>query len=284
VDIRRNVEAVRNAIKWGMRVDGTGMPDVPDSPPAPFCKATNESFGSDTAIIAVRWENNAEGIQFVDGSGSIFYNGLTDLSGYRIYRGNDKRGIWDLIADIPRADFGSYWNTETERYEYFDKTIQFGFEYSYYVQSYFTPLNEWVSADGTQVPGLGELASGDHNRTALITARPGPVEIDNGWDVFVAPNPFIDGDPSHSFPNSNKIEFRNLPERAKINIYSVSGDLVRSLRHGPDELGNLAGSIDWDQRSDSGLLVAPGLYVYVIESETEGTIGSRTQGKLMIIR
>jgi hypothetical protein len=283
VDIRRNVGAVRNAVKWGIKLNGTGIPDVPDSPPAPFCKATNESFGSDTAIVAVRWENNAEEVQFIDGSGSTFYNGATDLSGYRIYRGSDKRGIWDLITDIPKADFSLYWNTEIARYEYFDKTVVFGFEYSYYIESYFTPQSQWTSANGTLV-SLGELASGDHNRTPLITARPGPVEINNGWDVFVAPNPYIDGDPEHSFPTENKIEFRNLPERAKINIYSVSGDLVKSLRHGPDALGNLAGSLDWDQRSDSGLLVAPGLYIYVVESETEGTIGSKTHGKLMIIR
>ena len=59
---------------------------------------------------------------------------------------------------------------------------------------------------------------------------------------------------------------------------------MKVLHHQPDEYGNLAGSIAWDQRSDSGLLVAPGLYIYVVESETEGTVGSRATGKLMIIR
>jgi len=286
VDIRRNIEAVRNAVRWGIGANVNGInlaADVPDSPPAPKCTATSEALGSDTAVVAVRWEKNAEEIQYTDGSGSIFYDGSTDLAGYRIYRGSDKRGIWDLILDIPRSDFSIYWDNDIGKYIYLDKSVLFGFQYSYYVESYFTP-DQWTSANGTVVTEVGELKSGDHNRTPLITARPGPVDINAGWDVFVAPNPYVEGDPSRSFPGDFKIEFRNLPEKAKINIYSVSGDLIRTLKHGPDELGNLAGSIDWDLRSNSGLLVAPGLYLYVVESETEGTVGSRTQGKLMIIR
>ena len=103
-DMQRNVDAVRNAVKWGLgaRVDGIDLAaDVPDSPPAPDCQAINASYGGDTAIIAVRWDKLAEEAEYTDGSGQVFYDGSTDLSGYRIYRGVDKRGIWDLVADIP---------------------------------------------------------------------------------------------------------------------------------------------------------------------------------------
>ncbi|MDO8549254.1 MAG: hypothetical protein Q7S39_03755 [Ignavibacteria bacterium] len=292
VDIRRNVEAVRNVVRWGVGANVNGInlaADVPDSPPAPECSATNASAGSDTAIIAVRWNKIAEEVQFMDGSGNIFYDGAIDLSGYRIFRGTDQRGIWDLIVDIPRTDFNQLWNAEIERYECFDKTVQFGFEYSYYVQAYYSNPAQWVSANLTVVNDLGELASGDHNRTPLTNAKPGPVDIAGGFDVFVAPNPYIEGDPNHSFGGIGgdlqyKIEFRNLPEKAKINIYSISGDLIAVILHGPDQQGNLSGSKEWYQRSDSGLLIAPGLYIYVVESETEGSAGSTTYGKLMIIR
>jgi hypothetical protein len=293
VDIRRNAEAVRNAVKWGVGANVNGInlaADVPDSPPPPECTATNASAGSDTAIIAVRWTNVAEEVEYQDGSGSVFFNGASDLSGYRIFRGNDKRGIWNLIAEIPRSDFSLYWNPESNLYEYFDRTVQFGFEYSYYVQSYFIPQDQWTSANGTVVNNLGELASGDINRTPLTNAKPGPVDISGGLDVFVAPNPHILDNPERSFGISSegdiayKIEFRNLPEEARIKIYSISGDLVATLNHGPDAFGNLSGSLEWYQRSDSGLLVAPGLYIYVVQSETEGTIGNQQVGKLMIIR
>lgn len=287
-DMHRNIQAVRNAFKWGFgaKVNGIDLAaDVPDSPPSPNCKAINSSYGGDTAIIAVQWDKLAEGVQYTDGSSQIFFDGATDLSGYRIYRGVDKRGIWDLVADIPRSDFNKYWDVQLNEYSYKDYTVQFGYDYYYYVQAYYANPRPWTSANGTIVNDLPELTSGDYNRTPLTSAKPGPVDLTKeGWDVFVAPNPYIEGDPEHSFPSAYKIEFRKLPEKATINIYSISGDLIKVLHHAPDSYGNLAGSIAWDQRSDSGLLVAPGLYIYVVQSETEGTKGERTTGKLMIIR
>ncbi|HKB85068.1 MAG TPA: hypothetical protein VKD08_02780, partial [Ignavibacteriaceae bacterium] len=287
-DMQRNIEAVRNAVKWGFgaKVNGIDLAaDVPDSPPAPTCKAINASYGGDTAIIAVQWDKLAEAATYTDGSSQTFYNGSTDLSGYRIYRGVDKRGIWDMIADIPRSDFDQYWDGDLDEYSYKDYTVKFGFDYYYYVEAYYSHPKPWTSANGTLVSDLPELKSGDYNRTALTSAKPGPVDLTKeGWDAFAAPNPYIDGDPNHSFPTQYKIEFRKLPEKATIHIYSLAGDLIKILHHAPDSYGNLAGSIAWDQRSDSGLLVAPGLYIYVIQSETEGTVGSRTTGKLMIIR
>ena len=100
----------------------------------------------------------------------------------------------------------------------------------------------------------------------------------------------MEGNPQRSFGGASqgelqyKIEFRNLPEKAVIKIFNIAGDLIKTLKHGPDAQGNLYGTIEWYQRSESGLLVAPGMYIYVIESEAEESIGSRTTGKLMIIR
>jgi len=288
-DIRRNAQAARNAVKWGFGATGNPfeiVADVPESPPAPWCYASNASAGSDTAIIAVQWDKLAETTVITDGSGNVFYDGSTDLDGYRIYRGKDDRGIWSLLIDIPIDQVSQYWNDEMGAYQYLDKDLQFGFESRYYVQAYNTNPNTWTSANGTVVDNLKELVSDDYNMTHLIGARPGPVSIEEGWDAFVAPNPFVEGDPQRSFddPTPYKIEFRNLPEQAVIKIFTVSGDLVKTIEHGPDEYGNLYGSVAWDQRSDSGLMVAPGMYIYAIESKTERTMGKRTVGKLMIIR
>jgi hypothetical protein len=288
-DIRRNADAVRNAVKWGLGASINGInlaADVPDSPPAPNCTANNASYSGDTAIISIQWDRLAEDVQFTDGSGTVFYNGAVDLDGYRIFRGTDKRGIWDLVIDIPFSQLGQYWNPENEKYEFKDYGVQFGFDYYYYVQSYSQDTKPWTSANGTLVPSFPELVSGDKNRTELTKAVPGPVDLQKeGWDVFTAPNPFIEDDPTHSFGKGNyNIEFRKLPEKATIKIFNLSGDLVKTLIHEPDAQGNLAGSIVWDQYSDNGLLVAPGLYIYVVQSETDGTVGARTSGKLMIIR
>ena len=99
------------------------------------------------------------------------------------------------------------------------------------------------------------------------------------------PNPFVYNDPARSFGVTDpyKLEFRNLPERCAIRIYSVMGDLVRTLEHQPDARGNVFGSEAWDQKSNSGLLVAPGLYLFNVQSQTAGLDGTFT-GRLMIIR
>jgi hypothetical protein len=129
---------------------------------------------------------------------------------------------------------------------------------------------------------LPELASGSVNKTLPASAAPGPVPT---MDVFVAPNPYVYGDESRSFGRANPfgVEFRNLPESCTIRIYTLVGDLVRTLEHKPDARGNVYGSEPWDQKSDSGLLVAPGLYVYHVQSTTPG-LDSKLTGKLMIIR
>lgn len=288
-EIRRNAQAARNAIQWGFgaKVNGVDIAaDVPESPPAPECRAANASFGSEKAVISVQWDKRSENAKIIDASGSVFYDGTIDLSGYRIYRGQDKRGVWELVVDIPRAELNTYWNSEKELYEYFDEDLQFGFEYYYFVQAYNLHPNTWTSANGTIVENLPELASSDYNRTTLTGARPGPVSVKEKWDVFVAPNPYIEGDPNHSFgePTPRKIEFRNLPEKATIKIFTLYGDVVKTIDHGPDSNGNLFGSASWDQRTDAGLLVAPGLYIYVVQSNTEETNGDKTSGKFMLIR
>jgi hypothetical protein len=288
--IRRNCEAARHAVKWGVGAlkDHINLAaDVPEPPPAPNCAAVNVSAGMDTAIIAVRWDKLAEETVIHDGSGGIFYDGAQDLAGYRIFRSFDSRGIWwDFIKEIHRAELGQYWKPEMNQYEFFDNDLQFDFEFKYYVQAYNAKPRPWTSANGTQISDLGELVSDDYNQTQLIGARPGPEDLSKGWDVFVVPNPYVEGDPDRNFgePSPRKISFRKLPERATIKIFSLSGDLVKTLYHGPDSYGNLFGSISWDQRSESGLLVAPGLYVYVVQSSTPGYQRWKTTGKFMIIR
>lgn len=295
--IRRNAVNARNAVKWGMGANVNGIDlaaDVPEPPPAPNVDAVNASIGSDTAAISVTWDKTAETSTITDGKGQPYYHGASDLAGYRVYRSTDfqytsqtqppvlRGAAWDLIADIQAGDFPKFFDASINKYRFMDRSVNFGFKYGYYVQAYFTPTS-WTSANGTVVTNLPQLGNGPVNRTAPTSAAPGPV---NTFDVFVAPNPFIYGNMERSFAangNLYGLEFRNLPEACTIRIYTVTGDLVKTLEHRPDSRGNVYGSEAWDQKTDSGLLVAPGLYVYHVESTTAG-VGGTFIGKFMIIR
>lgn len=307
-DLEENAEFARKAVEWGLGATVNGIPiaaDAPEPPPAPDVDAVNASQGTEMAAIAVTWGTIAETTTIQDGSGSIFYNGFDDLDGYRVYRSTDFQYVsenedpvlrgaeWELLADVPKAEFSSYFNDELGRYSYVDESVDFGRRYSYYVSAYNSDPGTWVSANGTSVSDLPELASADVewyapddesrvNRTPPTSASAGPV---SSLDVYVVPNPYVFNDTQRSFGINDpfRMEFRNLPERATIRIYTISGDLVRTIRHGPDERGNLSGTAVWDQKTDSGLLAAPGLYIYRVESDTEGLSGGFT-GKLMIVR
>lgn len=308
--LRANAAAVRNAVAWGVGAVVDGVPvgaDAPEPPPAPETEAVNASRGTERAAIGVTWTDIAETALITDGSGSVFYDGSTDLDGYRIYRSDDfqyvsdtqppalRGAYWDLLADIPISEADRYWDAELGRYRFVDstvvengetiRTLEFGQRYGYYVSAYNSDPAPWVSANGTVVDDLPELESGSHRRTDPASAAAGPVA---SLDVYAVPNPYVFGDPQRSFvegeASTYRIEFRNLPERAVIRIFTVSGDLVRVIRHEPLAYGgNLRGTAEWDQKSDSGLLVAPGVYVYHVESQTDEAAGTFI-GKLMIIR
>lgn len=69
------------------------------------------------------------------------------------------------------------------------------------------------------------------------------------------------------------ITFTGLPRQASIKIYSLSGQLVRSL-----EKNDAYNYFAWDARNSRGARVASGVYIYTIKSG-----GQRATGKLMII-
>ncbi|OGB67155.1 MAG: hypothetical protein A2Y94_11820 [Caldithrix sp. RBG_13_44_9] len=295
--IRRNAAFARQAVQWGIGAEVNGMPlaaDVPEPPPSPQVMAANLSFSDESAKVGVSWDKIAENMVILDGTGAVFYDGINDLDGYRIYRSEDfqydtgtegtvlRGAAWDLIAQVPKAEFSTFWNEALGKYQYQDSMVSFGKKYGYYVSAYNASPNTWTSANGTVVTGLPELASGDYRRSEEVAATAGPV---NSFDIFVAPNPYVFNDPERSFGINDpyKIEFRNLPENCTIRIYTISGDLIKTLHHQPDQYGNLSGTEDWNQKSDSGLLVAPGIYIYHIKSNTAGLDESLT-GKFMIIR
>lgn len=70
-----------------------------------------------------------------------------------------------------------------------------------------------------------------------------------------------------------RITFTGLTRAAKVRIYTVSGELVRSL-----DKNDSGETLDWDVKNSRGQSVASGVYVYVVKS---GAL--KASGKLMVI-
>lgn len=86
-------------------------------------------------------------------------------------------------------------------------------------------------------------------------------------DVRVVPNPYK-ATSLFEVRYEDKIMFTNLPPAAEISIYSLDGDLVKTIIHnsGTD-------SEKWNLVSKSSQFVVSGLYYYVVRTETEKKIG-----------
>jgi len=91
---------------------------------------------------------------------------------------------------------------------------------------------------------------------------------DYGGKPYVVPNPYIGSasfEPARfaiSGRGERRMEFRDVPLGATIRIYTVRGDLVRTLRQD----GSRDGYVPWDLRTKDNLDVAPGLYIFHVEA------------------
>jgi hypothetical protein len=99
---------------------------------------------------------------------------------------------------------------------------------------------------------------------------------------YVVPNPYV---ASASFEperfavsgrGERRLEFRGLPARCTIRIYTVRGDFVQSLHHD----GSMDGYVPWNLRTKDNLDLAAGLYVYHVDA---GELGESI-GKFAVIK
>jgi hypothetical protein len=106
--------------------------------------------------------------------------------------------------------------------------------------------------------------------------------VENSLDnIKTFPNPYYSFFPEETDQFERIVYFINLPPRdMTIKIFNIAGDLIRTLEVTPDditEVDNMS-MFSWDLKTDAGLWVAPGIYVWLLEAEG---LGSR-YGKMAI--
>jgi len=88
----------------------------------------------------------------------------------------------------------------------------------------------------------------------------------NALDMInVVPNPYYAFSTYETSQLDNRMKITNLPERATISIFTISGTLVRQLKKN-DQMT----SIDWDLKNTFGIPVASGLYVIHVDAKGVG--------------
>lgn len=139
---------------------------------------------------------------------------------------------------------------------------------------------------------LGPLESSPLvNATLAFPTNSADRVAEENLQVMVYPNPYKvsddyrgrvyeDRDRSGWSERSRRIHFVNLPERAKITIFTIDGDIVREFYHEPGGIFTETSSTAWwDLISRNTQAIVSGIYLYTVESET------RTQmGKIVLIK
>jgi len=194
-------------------------------------------------------------------------SGINDFAGYRVYRSTYFTiGPWDLVADIPKDSIVAV--NDTVSYNDWDISGSVGLYYT--VTSYDTDGNESGKVNNNRFPVY----------PLIVANKQFPK------NVYVVPNPFNQHSGLTGQGERNRIEFYGLPGYAKIKIYTVAGDFIKEINH-DDGSGSAAwGSVtnlDY-QLTDWALGVAPGIYIYLVESMVPGHKGESYIGKFAIIK
>ncbi|TET64739.1 VWA domain-containing protein, partial [Candidatus Aerophobetes bacterium] len=88
--------------------------------------------------------------------------------------------------------------------------------------------------------------------------------------------------PNPCYPNRGQIiKIANLPLNSKVHIYTISGELVRTLDDVSEiSIGGSSTTAFWDCKNDAGEEVARGIYIYLGTDD----IGNKRTGKIAIIK
>jgi hypothetical protein len=262
---------------------------LPSPPQPPRFKITPES-----GAINIAWDSSPENTL------DPFYK-VPDFEGYRLYI-TRKEGAtsedFELVRDVDIIDgigydtgFESIRQTTT-----IDTTV---YDYALRISNLKDGFKYWVSLTsydrGMPDQGVESMQSGV--LATKVFAVPGPI-AQTDQTVLVFPNPYRGEAVWDGTRDREKyIWFVNLPEKATIRIFTLAGDLVKTidfdaatytgadiqgLRTSSEKLIAMPGGIcAWDLISNKDQAVATGLYVFSVEDRQSG---KNQVGKFMVIR
>jgi len=202
------------------------------------------------------------------------------FEGYRVYKSlTGKYGPWSLLAEFDIA--GNSFNQNTGlAHEYIDQGLLNNLEYYYTVTSFSKP--DALAGIGSRESILNDNA---------IEAIPGTGTPETVGSVAVVPNPYRGDEFYHTYnppwerydqlfgwmEQDRRIQFINVPSPCEIKIFTVSGDLVRTLRHDTPTKGYA----DWNLTSSVGQTISSGIYLFSVRDLKNGKIQT---GRFVIIK
>jgi hypothetical protein len=269
---------------------------VPIPPPSPRLKAIARHNAVD-----LWWDNSPESA--IDVTSPL----PQDFEGYRVYIGEDRLDLHRIaqfdLKNAPHDTTG--FNTgfaaiardtvidgQQYHYHYSIDHLRDGFKYFVGVTSYdignveIEPLESGITQNKTET--IPAPAPGEKVGTDKVIVFPNPYRVEARWD--------------HGLKvRDHYLWFTNLPSRATIKIFTLSGDLVYTAEfdgatyHGASARGLYNPSTDldvdpptlskrtfaWDMITSGGQAAATGLYMFAVEDKATG---DKQRGKFLIVK
>ncbi len=226
--------------------------------------------------------------------------GGRNFEAYRIWRSEDPTlplppdASFTLLRQLDTPTDSFEYNTGLE-YTFSDSNLVRGKVYTYAVTSKSIPNLATQTIQVGDSTFTVEVAVQPLESSKLVNAAriELPFSVSTQLDrVAVVPNPYrTDRDYTTESggyeglfgawdENKRLIKFINLPEVCTIRIFSLSGDLVRTVQHdGRSTTGISRGDVNVPLVSESNRALASGIYIFTVESN----LGVQT-GKFVIIR
>ncbi len=201
-------------------------------------------------------------------------------------------------------------NGKEYAYAFVDRDVKDGVKYTYAVTAYdmgveadfsiswnedssggFVPDTSWSFSNPEHWSSPHGYASIENSKGTTILDKnfvqvyPGFRSQEQISEVGVVPNPYIVRSHINESEYIREIRFTKLPSSCQITIYTVTGELVQTIEH-EDLTGNdsneifSGGEAVWDLRTVNNQEIAPGLYVFTVDSDGMDTF----IGKFAVVR
>lgn len=310
----RRRELYENAV-WAQKAYDLGY-KLPGPPPSP-----NVHVVPGDQQITVYWDNTAE-----DPNNPDAYDPVTeviDFEGYRIYSGR-KTGVgkestllaqYDIINEFEVQPIGfTNYNTGLDQIRIYDSegnpssqwffidgdSMEFQYKFTDYDLKNGWPARNWYSVVAFDFGDASNNIASSESAAYKVYAIPGTTTNPKfERKVGVYPNPYRATADWDGFGERERmIWFTNLPPRAEIRIYTLSGELIDVIHHDAatyngSDIKLLAevtfgtepvfsgGEHAWDLITRHNQAVAAGLYMFAVEDLDSEKISI---GKFAIIK
>lgn len=227
--------------------------------------------GAEDFVLLKQFDIKNNGVNFDLGMPKDFvdFNGIGEF----LLEPLDSEGNVQVVKDSTSENFGFAYKFEDTDLEF---NTEFDTDYDYVV----TAFDNGDNGDGILVEGDKiRVLESPREFVKKISTTEEITELDTfifdaTKDVFVAPNPYLGSHKKEAKSGSRNLFFYNVPDEAKIQIFTLSGEKVVTLRNQSSD--NI---VEWDLKSSGGNEINAGIYIYKVYTKDSEKID-----KLVIVK